>query len=59
MYLHVLDSVQQLSKIDKTLKDVLKISPSETEVEIMVTFEDPSNSEKILDGVPPIVVKLE
>ena len=59
VYIYVLDSVQQLSKIDKTLKDVFKFSQSETEIEIIVTFEYPSNREKILDGVPLIVVKLD
>ena len=56
VYIYVLDSVQQLRKIDKTLKDVLKFSKSETEIEIIVTFEYPSNIEKILNKVPLIIM---
>ena len=56
VYIYVLDSVQQLSKIDKTLKDVLKFSQSETEIEIIVTFEYPSNIDKILNKVPLIIM---
>ena len=59
VYLHVLDSVQQLNKRDKTLQEVFKVSTSQTEVEIMVTFSDPNNNEKILEGVPPIVIKFK
>ena len=56
VYIYVLDSVQQLRKIDKTLKDVLKFSQSETEIEIIVTFEYPSNIDKILNKVPLIIM---
>ena len=50
IYFHVLDSIQQLDKRDKTLQENFKVSPSQTEVEIMITFSDTNNNKMILEN---------
>lgn len=58
VYLQALEAVQPDSK-DKGLRDAFKIAASQTEAEVVVAFADPSDSSKCLEGIPPVVVKLE
>jgi hypothetical protein len=61
IYLRAIESMAKEDKTDKSLTDLLKLTPDMLSVELTVTFILPEeeNGSKCLEGVPPIIIELK